>query len=45
MLMEDAMANTDTNSLYVLICSLTATVISLPAVWYFAAHASSGLVA
>ena len=45
MLMEDAMTNPDANSLYVLICSLAATVISLPAVWYFAAHASSGLVA
>jgi hypothetical protein len=45
MLMEDAMTNTDANSLYVLICSLSATVLSLPAVWYFAAHASSGLVA
>jgi hypothetical protein len=37
MLMEDAMTHTDTNSLYVLICSLTATVISLPVAWYFAA--------
>jgi hypothetical protein len=47
MLMEDAMTNTDTNSLYVLICSLTATVISLPAAWYFAAaaYAAPGLVA
>jgi hypothetical protein len=46
MLMEDAMTHTDANSLYVLICSLAATVISLPAVWYFAAaYASSGLVA
>ena len=33
------MTNTDTNSLYVLICSLTATVISLPAAWDFAAAA------
>ena len=47
MLMEDAMTNTDANSLYVLICSLAATVISLPAVWYFtaAAYAAPGLVA
>ena len=47
MLMEDAMTNTDANSLYVLVCSLTATVISLPAVWYFtaAAYAAPGLVA
>lgn len=39
--------NTDANSLYVLICSLLATVISLPAVWYFtaAAYATSSLVA
>jgi hypothetical protein len=44
MLMEDAMTNPDTNSLYVLICSLTGTLISLPAVWYFAAVAP-GLVA
>ena len=44
MLMEDVMTHTDTNSLYVLICSLAATVISLPAVWYFAATAP-GLVA
>jgi hypothetical protein len=45
--MEDAMAHTDTNSLYVLVSSLVATVISLPAVWYFsaAAYAASGLVA
>jgi hypothetical protein len=42
MLMEDAMTHTDTNSLYVLVCSLAATVISLPAVWYATA---SGLVA
>lgn len=37
----------DTNSLYVLIVSLLATLVSLPAVWYFAAaaYASSGLVA
>jgi hypothetical protein len=45
--MEDVMKNPDANSLYVLICSLCATVISLPAVWYFsaAAYAASGLVA
>jgi len=45
--MEDAMTRTDTNSLYVLVCSLAATVISLPAVWYFTATAyvASGLVA
>jgi hypothetical protein len=42
MLMEDAMTdNTDTHSLYVLVSSLLATVISLPAVWYFTAAASS----
>jgi hypothetical protein len=35
--MEDLMNTADTNSLYVLIWSLAATVISLPAVWYFAA--------
>ena len=47
MLMEDVMTHTDANSLYVLICSLCATAISLPAVWYFtaAAYASSGLAA
>ena len=47
MLMEDAMTNPDNNSLYVLVCSLTATVISLPAVWYFvaAAYAAPALVA
>jgi hypothetical protein len=46
-LMEDAMTNTDANSLYVLVSSLLATVISLPAVWYFtaAAYAVPGLVA
>ena len=44
MLMEDAMTNPDTNSLYVLICSLAATVMSLPTVWYFSATAP-GLVA
>jgi hypothetical protein len=44
--MEDAM-NPDANSLYILFYSLTATVISLPAVWYFAAaaYAAPGLVA
>ena len=47
MLMEDAMKNPDARSLYVLIASLCATLISLPAVWYFAAaaHAAPGLVA
>jgi hypothetical protein len=46
MLMEDAMTNTDNNSLYVLICSLAATVISLPAVGYFAAaYAAPGVIA
>jgi hypothetical protein len=47
MLMEDVMTHTDANSLYVLICSLAATVISLPAVWYFTAvaYAAPGLVA
>jgi hypothetical protein len=39
MLMEDAMTNTDANSLYVLVYSLAGTVISLPAVWYFTAAA------
>ena len=43
-LMEDAMTHTDTNSLYVLVCSLAATLVSLPTVWYFAATAP-GLVA
>lgn len=38
------MNTTDTNSLYVLIFSLAGTLISLPAVWYFAAIAP-GLVA
>ena len=42
--MED---RTDTNSLYVLICSLLGTVISLPVVMYIteAAYAAPGLVA
>ena len=41
------MTHTDTNSLYVLVCSLAATLMSLPAVWYFtaAAYAAPGLVA
>jgi hypothetical protein len=39
MLMEDVMTHTDANSLYVLVCSLAATVISLPAIWYFTAAA------
>ena len=40
------MNTTDRNSLYVLICSLAGTLISLPAVWYFtaAAYAAPGLV-
>jgi len=38
--------NADAHSLYVLVSSLVATLISLPAVWYFtAAYASSGLTA
>jgi hypothetical protein len=43
MLMEDVMTHTDANC----VCSLAATVISLPAVWYFtsAAYAASGLLA
>ena len=47
MLMEDVMTHTDRNSLYVLICSLAGTLISLPAVWYFtaAAYAAPGLIA
>jgi hypothetical protein len=48
MMMEDHMEDhTDTNSLYVLICSLLGTVISLPVVWYVtqAAYAAPGLVA
>jgi hypothetical protein len=48
MMMEDAMTDsTDTHSLYVLVISLLGTLISLPAVWHFAAAASAapGLVA
>ena len=48
MMMEDQMEDhTDTNSLYILICSLLGTVISLPVVWYVteAAYAAPGLVA
>jgi hypothetical protein len=48
MMMEDQMEDhTDTNSLYVLICSLLGTVISLPVVWYVteARYAAPGLVA
>ena len=47
MTMEDAMTdNTDTHSLYVLVSSLAATLISLPAVWYFSAVVyAPGLVA
>jgi hypothetical protein len=37
--------NPDARSLYVLVASLLATVISLPAVWYFTAAHASGLVA
>ena len=38
------MNTTDRNSLYVLICSLAGTLISLPAVWYFtAAHTQESL--
>ena len=40
------MTHTDANSLYVLVCSLAATVTSLPAVWYFIAAAhTTGVVA
>jgi hypothetical protein len=51
MLMEDAMTyhtdtdNKDGHTLYVLVISLLATVISLPGVWYFTATAAPGLVA
>jgi hypothetical protein len=48
MMMEDAMTDhTDTHSLYVLVISLLGTLISLSAVWHFAAAASAapGLVA
>jgi hypothetical protein len=56
MLMEDAMTDTaklieafdeTRRTLYVLVYSLAATMISLPAVWYFAAtaYAAPGLVA
>jgi hypothetical protein len=38
--MEDAMTQTDGKSLYVLVFSLVATVISLSAIWYFT-HANS----
>jgi hypothetical protein len=46
MMMEDAMAdNTDTHSLYVLVSSLAATLVSLSAVWYFTAAAfAPGLI-
>jgi hypothetical protein len=44
--MEDVMTSPDNNSLVVLICSPTATVISLPVAWYFAAAAyAAGLIA
>jgi hypothetical protein len=40
------MTNPDARSLYVLVISLLATLISLPAVWYFTAAAyASGVVA
>jgi hypothetical protein len=48
MMIEDAMEDhTDTHSLYVLLVSLLGIVISLSAVWHFAAAASAapGLVA
>jgi hypothetical protein len=48
MMMEDVMTDhTDTHSLYVLLVSLLGIVISLSAVWHFAAAASAapGLVA
>ena len=46
-LMEDLMNTTEAGSLYVLICSLIGTVISILAVWHFtaAAYAAPGLVA
>jgi hypothetical protein len=45
--MEDLMNTTEAGSLYVLICSLIGTVISILAVWHFtaAAYAAPGLVA
>jgi hypothetical protein len=39
------MTNPDHRSLYILISSLLATAISLPAVWYFTAAYASGIVA
>ena len=40
------MKNPDANSLYVLVCSLVATVISLPTFWYLStAYAAPGLIA
>jgi hypothetical protein len=48
MMMEDVMTDhTDTHSLYVLLVSLLGIVISLSAVWHFAAaaYAAPGLVA
>jgi hypothetical protein len=37
--MEDAMTQTDARTLYVLVSSVLATVISLSAIWYFTAAA------
>jgi hypothetical protein len=34
--------NSDGHTLYILIVSLLATVVSVPVVWYFAIHASIG---
>ncbi len=45
MLMEDQMRDPDERSLYVLVISLLGTLISLLAVWHFAAAHASGLVA
>ena len=51
MLKEDAMThytdtdNTDGHTLYVLLVSLLATVMSFPAVWYFATHAVPAVLA
>jgi hypothetical protein len=41
-LMEDAMTHTDAKSLYVLVFSVVATVISLSAIWYFTPANSYG---
>jgi len=52
MLMEDVMtdpdkllSNPDAHSLYVLVISLLGTLVSLLAVWHFAAAHAAGLVA